>query len=102
MKIELLYFDACPSWETALANLREVLDEAGADTPIEVVRVETPDEAVARQFTGSPSIRVDGRELFPTGQANYTLSCRMYHTPEGLRGWPTRPMIREALAAQGA
>ena len=101
MKIELLYFDACPSWETALANLRGALDEVGTGAPIELVRVETPDEAVARQFTGSPSIRVDGRELFPTEQANYSLSCRMYHTPEGLRGWPTRPMICEALDAQG-
>ena len=31
----------------------------------------------------------------------YYMSCRMYRTPEGLRGWPTVEMLREKLCALG-
>jgi hypothetical protein len=41
---------------------------------------------------------VDGRDLFPVPErAEYALGCRMYATPEGLRGAPTTEMLREAL-----
>lgn len=100
MKIELYYFEACPSWKNALVNLRAALDEMGLEAGVEVVRVETEDAALAQRFTGSPSIRVDGQELFPAGHTNYALSCRLYATPEGMRGWPSTGMIRDALSAQ--
>lgn len=48
-------------------------------------------------FTGSPMIRIDGDELFPTNPANYALGCRVFQTPEGFKGWPTKAMILEKL-----
>ncbi|GAB4475513.1 MAG: hypothetical protein Kow00124_16580 [Anaerolineae bacterium] len=98
MRIELLYFDGCPSWQTGLENLRAALAEAGIDAPVELVRVDSDEEALRQRFQGSPTIRVDGRDLFPTGHDNYAMGCRVYQTPEGLRGWPTVEMIRAALA----
>ncbi len=94
MKIELLYFDGCPSWEAALANLKMV---TGASQDIQLIRVETPEQAEAEQFSGSPTIRVDGRDLFPTEEENFSLACRLYQTPDGIAGVPTRGMIRSAL-----
>lgn len=100
MKIELLYFDDCPSWRTGLDHLRSALSDTGIDETVELIRVETDEEAEAWQFQGSPTIRVNGRDIFPTGHDNYALGCRVYQTPDGMRGWPTVEMIKDAIAAQ--
>ena len=97
MTIELLYFNDCPSWKTGLENLRIALAEAGFEETVELIQVETDEEAEAQRFQGSPSIRVNGEDIFPTGHENYALGCRVYQTPEGMRGWPTVEMIREAI-----
>ena len=67
------------------------------DIKIELIAVETQQAAEKYQFTGSPMIRVNGRDLFPTGQDQYALGCRVYETPEGIKGWPTKEMLREKL-----
>ena len=58
------------------------------------------DEKAGRlRFPGSPTIRVDGRDLFPFVERGiWALGCRTYATPEGLKGYPTREMILDALA----
>lgn len=43
-------------------------------------------------------IRIDGVDLFPVDHSDYALGCRLYTTPEGMRGWPSSEMIRAALA----
>lgn len=97
MKIELLYFDGCPSWETALQNLKTACALEGVTAPVELVEIRDDDEAAARRFLGSPSILVDGQDLWPAQRKAYYMSCRMYRTPEGMRGWPTVEMLRERL-----
>lgn len=97
MKIELLYFNDCPSWENALDLLYKSLKKKGIFEEVGLIPVETQEEAVEYEFTGSPTIRVNGSDLFPTNQTNYALGCRVYQTPEGLRGWPTEEMISEKL-----
>jgi len=49
-------------------------------------------------FHGSPSILVDGVDLFAEPGAGVGLSCRVYRTPEGLSGAPTVEQLRAALA----
>jgi hypothetical protein len=97
MKIELLYFDDCPSWQNALEILYGSLNQLGISQEVSLIPVETQDEAVKNEFTGSPMIRVNGADLFPTGQTNYALGCRVYQTPEGFKGWPNEKMILEKL-----
>ena len=99
MKIELLYFDGCPSWETALQNLKDACALEDLTWPIELVEIPDDDDAAARRFQGSPSIVVSGQDLWPEKRQAYYMSCRMYRTPEGLRGWPTVEMLRERLRA---
>ena len=55
MQIEFLFFEDCPSHDDALARLRQVMAEEGIDAPVEVIQVETDDEAQAQRFTGSPT-----------------------------------------------
>jgi hypothetical protein len=98
MKFEILYFDGCPTYHSAEQTLREVLDNEGIDADIEMVAVNTDEEAARLTFPGSPTIRVDGLDLFPTAERqDYRLGCRMYPTPEGLKGSPTAEMLREAI-----
>ena len=66
MEVRLVYFDGCPNWQLARDRLRQGLDRLGrADVSIGEVRVETADEAAAAGFAGSPTIVIDGRDLFP-------------------------------------
>jgi hypothetical protein len=102
MRVEVLYFDGCPSYVAATRNVSEVLSELGMEAEVELVGVNSDEEAERLRFPGSPTIRVDGRDLFPIPERDvWALGCRTYATPEGLKGYPTREMIRDALAHQG-
>jgi hypothetical protein len=97
MKIELLYFDDCPSWKNAIDILKKSLEKLSIAQEVALTPVETQEEAEENEFTGSPTIRVSGVDLFPTGQTNFALGCRVYQTQEGFKGWPTEEMISEKL-----
>ncbi len=102
MKVEVLYFDGCPTYETATKTLRAVLVEEGVEAEIELVAVNTNEEARRLCFPGSPTIRVGGRDLFPAPeQEDWRLGCRVYATAEGLRGSPTAEMLKDALSRGG-
>jgi hypothetical protein len=79
VEVELLYWEGCPSHPDALALLREVL---GADAPITVREVVSEDQAAAEGFVGSPTIRVDGEDLFPIDDPP-GLTCRVYRLADG-------------------
>jgi hypothetical protein len=93
--------------------LRRVLDLPGGGGDLargarsggrrgELVAVNTDEEAQRLRFPGSPTIRVDGEDLFPMpDRAEYALGCRMYATPEGLKGSPTAEMLKDALTTEG-
>src|SRR5215208_4082759 len=99
MQMEILYFDGCPSYLAAEMTVRGLLEEEGLDAQVELIAVNTDEEAQELRFAGSPSIRVNGEDLFPVPErAEYALGCRMYTTPKGLRGSPTTEMLRKALA----
>lgn|SRR5919112_5656410 len=98
MKVELLYFNGCPGYETAEKTLKGVLADEGREATVSRVAVNTDEEARRLRFPGSPTIRVDGRDLFPVPeQQDWRLGCRVYANPEGLRTSPTAEMLREAL-----
>ena len=96
MEITLLYFDDCPNWQ--LADQRLAAVTAGrADITVTRHRVDTVEEAERVGFYGSPSILVDGVDVFAEPSAAVGLSCRVYRTPEGLAGAPTVEQLRAAF-----
>jgi hypothetical protein len=99
MKIELLYWDGCPSHPEALELLEAVLAERGIEAAVELRRVETDEDARELRFPGSPTIRVDGRDVDPAGAATRpALTCRIYHLPDGrVSPVPSRRQLEEAL-----
>ncbi len=95
MNVTLLYFEGCPNWTVADARLAALSDEL--EVTVERRLVETPEEAEAAGFRGSPTILVEGRDPFATGDEPAGLACRIYQTPEGPQGAPTVEQLRAAL-----
>ena len=95
MRVTLQFFDDCPSWRTTDQRLRLLADELGFD--LDHRRVETPEDAEALAFRGSPTVLVDGRDPFARGDEPVGLSCRLYPTPDGPAGSPTIEQLRKVL-----
>ena len=97
MDVTLLYFDDCPSWRTADERLRLVAVERD-DVRLTRRVVDTPAEAERTRFHGSPSIQVDGVDVFADPGTPVGLACRRYPTPDGVQGAPTLDQLRAALS----
>ena len=98
-RAELLWFRDCPNHEEARRLLHEVIDAIAPGTPIEDIDATHPDVADQVRFPGSPTIRVDGRDVDPqfADPGDYTPRCRIYWTAQGMRGLPERSWIEQAL-----
>jgi hypothetical protein len=84
MRVELLWWDGCPSHPDALAQLHEVLGSEGFDPDIVERREIVSDEQAARErFPGSPTILIDGRDVVPADGEPAGLSCRVYRLRDG-------------------
>jgi len=99
--VEVLTFEGCPHAEPALELVRRVVADAGVAATVRRVDVPDPEAAAAHRFLGSPTIRVNGRDIEPgTGERDeYVLSCRVYRTENGLKGEPDERWLRDALHA---
>jgi len=92
--VELLYWDGCPSHPAALADLRAAL---GGRDEVVVREIGSEEEAVAERFPGSPTIRVDGADLFPIDEPP-GLTCRIYRLADGrFSPTPDPEALRAAL-----
>ena len=101
-KIEVLWWRGCPSTPQALEELRQVVRELGLDPDsIDVREVATEDGAAREGFVGSPTIRVDGRDVqSPGAEEPVGLSCRVYRLRDGRTSPTPDPQdVREALLA---
>jgi hypothetical protein len=99
VRVSFLYFEDCPSYDLALERLREVMDEEGIPGEVEVVKVETEEQARELRFVGSPTVRVDGQDIDPPGDSRYALACRAYRLEDGrISPLPSKDMIRRALS----
>lgn len=95
MEVALLYWAGCPSHPVVREQLR------GLGVPF--VEREIVDEADAERerFPGSPTIRVDGVDLFATDEPP-GLTCRIYRLADGrFSPTPDPDELRAALARAG-
>jgi hypothetical protein len=99
-RVEFLWWEGCPSHERALAELRDAMEATGLDPEgVEVRHVGTDADAVREHFAGSPTIRVDGRDLQPAGDFEPAgLTCRVYRLRDGrVSPTPDPADLRDAL-----
>jgi hypothetical protein len=102
VKVSLLYVEGCPNLHLADGRLRQALDRVGrGDVTVEYRAVTTPEEAEAWEFRGSPTVLVDGQDLFADPGAAVGLCCRVYRTEDGLTGSPTVEQLISALQQPG-
>jgi hypothetical protein len=99
MKVELLHIADCPNTEAARGSLEEALRELGLPEEISEIEVSESAQAEALAFLGSPTIRVDDKDVETTlpARGGYGLACRTY-VIDGLRhGVPSQEIIRKAI-----
>ncbi len=101
MKIEFLYFEGCPHFPPALTLLKDLLKEENAEHPIEMINVDSNQHAQETQFLGSPSIRINGKDIEETGVTlrDYGIKCRIYSGSDGPTGVPSKEILRKSIVA---
>ena len=98
MRIEVLYVAECPSHPAAVKLVRDVLSAEGVAADVREVLVADDRMAAELAFTGSPTIRIDGKDVAgePSKAREFALSCRLYPGSTEI-GLPPLEMVRRAV-----
>ena len=68
MRIELLHIDECPNSAETQERLEAALRILGrCDIPVHVRQLSSASETTDTGFADSPTLAVDGNDIFPTG-----------------------------------
>jgi len=97
--IEILYSKDCPSHSEAYELVQELVAEGNLGIDVKMREVRTQQEAIELGFPGSPTIRVDGRDIDPVGADQPpTLTSRIYHlTDARVTPIPSRDQLEVAF-----
>ena len=97
--IEVLYVEHCPNFPAALALVQRVRAQLALDAEVRTTMMTNQAAAEHARFVGSPTVRVNGRDVDPEGElaAEYTLDCRLYWHEHRLAGYPQERLVRDAL-----
>ena len=98
MKVEVLYVAECPSHPAAVRLVKDILLAEGLVEKVQEVLVKDERMAGELKFPGSPTIRINGRDVAGETQKtrNFALSCRLYPGSKQI-GLPPEEMIHRAL-----
>jgi hypothetical protein len=101
--IEVLYVRDCPNYAAAVALVERVCGELGIDAELRSSLIGDQAAAQRARFPGSPTIRVDGRDVEPGSEppSEITVACRLYRLEHRLAGQPAEQWVRDALLAAG-
>jgi hypothetical protein len=95
----MLHTEACPHAAEYLPRLRQIVATAGVSEPVRVRVIADADEAQRERFLGSPTVRVNGRDVEPNAdrRSDFGLSCRLYAGTNGMRGVPIDEWVLNSL-----
>jgi len=98
MRVEVLYVAECPFHPAAVKLVRDVLNSEGVVAEIREVLVRDDGMATDLAFSGSPTIRINGRDISGESSRGQTfgLSCRLYPGSVEI-GLPPIEMVRRAV-----
>ncbi|GAB4549785.1 MAG: hypothetical protein OHK0023_14860 [Anaerolineae bacterium] len=101
IKVQFLYFEGCDSHEEVLARLKSVMEAEGIGDTIEMIKIETDEQAAEWRFVGSPTILINGEDIVPVPNGSFfRLTCRTYRHEDGrYSSLPSVETIRRALRA---
>jgi hypothetical protein len=88
----------------AIAIVERAIAAASVPVELEVVDVETEEQAKDLRCLGSPSVLVEGIDVEPgaSGRRDFTSACRLYRCGRGVQGWPDESWVRSALLMASA
>jgi arsenate reductase len=92
--IEVLTTPGCPHAEDAIRNVREIAARLAPESEVRVTMVRNSDEAAVLAFPGSPTIRLNGRDLEDPDVGPPAFACRRY---EGGSGVPPTWLIEAGM-----
>lgn len=103
-RVDILYFEGCPNHGASRMLVERIAAELRVEPDLGLVRVADAEAAVRLRFLGSPTVRVDGRDVEPGAEerGNYVFACRVYRTEHGFSGQPDPAWIRRALSEAAA
>jgi hypothetical protein len=98
--VEMLYFEGCPHYKGFAEHLARLIAQNNHDVTVQHTRVADSQEANRLRFLGSPSLRVNGKDVEPSAleRTDFGMGCRLYHHNGETRGWPPDDLVVCALA----
>lgn len=99
--VQLLYLSDCPNYQPTRELLEQTGRELGLELDLELIAINDEQTAHRHRFLGSPTVLIDGDDVEPDarGRTDVALSCRIYRTAQGTRGYPDRELLQIALRA---
>lgn len=99
-KVELFRILDCPRWVRVNIRLAIALTATGHDDLlIHEVVVHTPEDAQRHHFPGSPTVRFNGIDAFPSSDTPPGLACRVYRRDGIQVDGPSVEDLIEAISA---
>jgi len=68
-KVRVFHMTECPATPATIRLVEDVASALGTPIALESVLVETPEQAEALAFLGSPTVQVEGRDIEPEAWA---------------------------------
>lgn len=93
--VEVLFFKGCPNHEPTVDLAREVVAAVGVPAEICEIEVKTEEQTRELRFLGSPSVRINGRDIEPGAdkRSDFAYGCRIYRDS----GVPPRALMLTAM-----
>jgi hypothetical protein len=97
--VQLLYLPDCPNYEPTRELIEQTSSELGIEFDLQLIAIDDEESAHRLRFLGSPTVRIDGDDIEPDARnrTDVAVSCRIYRTKRGTRGYPDRDLLLTAL-----
>ena len=100
MNVELLYVPECPNVTVARDRVVEAAKRLGLEAIIIERVVADEAEAIKAGMRGSPTIRIEGRDVAAGDDTPGSMSCRLFLTDSGIDGAPSVEDLVTALSVR--
>lgn len=99
MQVELFVSPSCSHRDQARAIIDEAIAASGQAATPEVIVIGDYEDAKARRFFGSPTVRVNGMdvEYGDREPEEFATSCRYYNSPEGWLPLPSKGLVLRGI-----
>jgi hypothetical protein len=97
--IEVQYFEECPNAASTIENVMSLVSKSVIDErEVKLTLVNNPELAEEASFQGSPTILVDGVDIYTEKKPiGYSFNCRIYQIDGGSTGILPKLFIKEQL-----